>query len=102
MECRNQKIGKNRRRNNNINYIMDNNKKISDPSKITEHLNKFFIYISKKLNDKIRPPQNGEIKLPKMNRKIFFSNQLITMKSKISFVLWKTKIGEMIISTPKH
>ena len=27
----NQKIGKNRKRNNNINYIIDNNKKITDP-----------------------------------------------------------------------
>ena len=68
----NQKIGKNRKRNNNINYIKDNNKKISDPQKITEHLNKFFCNISKKLSDKIRPPKNKEIKLLTMNSKSIF------------------------------
>ena len=37
----NQNIGKNRKRNNNINYLTDSNKKISDPVKITEHLTNF-------------------------------------------------------------
>ena len=56
-----------------MNCILDNNKKISDPQKDAEHLNKFFCNISKKLSDKIRPPKNGEIKLPTMNSKrIFF------------------------------
>ena len=68
----NQKIGKNRKRNNNINYIIDNNKKISDPQKIAEHLKKIFCNIGKKLSNKIRPPKNGEIKLPTMNRKSIF------------------------------
>ena len=54
----NQKIGKNRKRNNNIYYLTDSNKKISDPVKIAEHLNKFFCSIGKKL-----------IKLPTMNSK---------------------------------
>ena len=56
----NQKIGNDHKRNNNINYIMDNNKKISDPQKIAEHLNEFFCNIGKKLSDKIRPPKNRE------------------------------------------
>ena len=63
----NQKIGKNRKRINNINYVTDSNKKISDPVQIAEHLNKFFCSISKKLSDKIRPTINEEIKLPTMN-----------------------------------
>ena len=36
----NKKIGKNRKKNNNIDYIIDNNKKISDSDRIAEHLNK--------------------------------------------------------------
>ena len=72
MECDKQKIGKNRKRSKNINYIIDNNKKISDPQKIAEHLNKFFCIIRKKLSDKIRPLKNWEIKLPTMNSKSIF------------------------------
>ena len=68
-----QKIGNSRKRNNNINQIIDNNKKISDPQKISEHLNKFSCSIGRKLSDKIRPPKNGKIKLPTMNSKIIFS-----------------------------
>ena len=41
----NQKIGKNRKRNKNINYLTDSNKKISDPMKIAEHLKKYFCSI---------------------------------------------------------
>ena len=67
-----QKIGKNRKRNNNINYLTDSNKKISDPINIAEHLNKFFCSIGKNLSDKIRPPINEEIKLPIMNSKSIF------------------------------
>ena len=40
----NQKIAKNRKTNNDINYIIDNDKKITDPQKIAEHLNKFFYW----------------------------------------------------------
>ena len=70
----NQKIGKkNCKRNNNINYLTDSNKKISNPVKIAEHLNKFFCSFGKKLSDKIRSSINEEIKLPTMNRgSIFF------------------------------
>ena len=38
----NNKIRKNRKRNNNINYLTDSNKKISDSMKIAKHLNQFF------------------------------------------------------------
>ena len=38
----NNKIRKNRKRNNNINYLTDSNKKISDSVKIAKHLNQFF------------------------------------------------------------
>ena len=68
----NQKIGKNSKRNSNIKYILDNNKKITDPVNIVEHLNKFFCNIGKKLSDKIRPPKNEKIKLPPMNSKTIF------------------------------
>ena len=69
----NRKIGKNRKRNNNINYIIDYNEKISDPQIIVEHLNKFFCNMGKKLSDNIKFPKNGEIKLLIMNSKgIFF------------------------------
>ena len=57
----NQKIGKNCKRNNNINYIIDNNKKISNPQKIAEQLNKFFCNIGKKLSDKIRPQKKNSL-----------------------------------------
>ena len=43
----NQKIGKNRKRKNSINYLTDSNKKISDPVKIAEHLNKFSAQLAK-------------------------------------------------------
>ena len=68
----NKKIGKNRKRKNSINYLTDSNKKISDPVKIAEHLNKFFCSIGKKLSDKIRSPTNEEIKLPTRNSKSIF------------------------------
>ena len=45
----NQKIGKNSKRNSNIKYIIDNNKKITDPVNIVEQWNKFFYNIGKKL-----------------------------------------------------
>ena len=48
------------------------NKKIIDPQKIAEHLNKFFCNVGKKLSDKIKPPNNEEIKLPTMNSKSIF------------------------------
>ena len=47
MECDKSNLGKNRKRNNNINYIIDNNKKISNSQKIAEYLNKFFCNIGK-------------------------------------------------------
>ena len=68
----NQKIGKNSKKKNNINYIIENNKKILDSKEIAEHFNKYFCNISKKLSDKIRPPINEEIKLPSMNSKSIF------------------------------
>ena len=58
----NQKIGKNSKKENNINYIIENNKKISDSTEIAEYFNKYFCNIGKKLSDKIRPPINEEIK----------------------------------------
>ena len=51
----NQKIGKNSKKKNNINYIIENNKKISVSKEIAEQINKYFVYIGKKLSDKIRP-----------------------------------------------
>ena len=68
----NKKIGKNSKKNSNIKYIIDNNKKITDPDNIVEHLNKFFCNIGKKLIDKIKPPKNEKIKLPPMNCKTIF------------------------------
>ena len=68
----NQKIGKNRKKNNNINNIIDNNKKITDHQKIADHLKKFFCNVGKKLSDKIRPLNNEKIKLPTMNSKSIF------------------------------
>ena len=63
-----EKIGKK----NNINYIIENNKKISDSKEIDEHFNKYFCNIGKKFSDKIRPPINEEIKFPSMNSKSIF------------------------------
>ena len=38
-------------------------------------MNKFFCNIGKKLSNKLRPPKNGEIKLPTMNSEsIFFES----------------------------
>ena len=68
----NQKIGKNSKKKNNINYIIENNKKISDSKEIAEHFNKHFCNTGKKLSDKIRPPINEVIKLPSMNSKSIF------------------------------
>ena len=50
---------------------MDNNKKISDPQKIAEHLIILFCNIGRKLSDKIRPPKNGEIKPHNEQQKYF-------------------------------
>ena len=68
----NKKIGKNNKNKNNVNYIIENNKKISDSKEIAEHFNKYFCNIVKKLSDKIRPSINKEIKLPSMNSKSIF------------------------------
>ena len=38
----NQNLGKNGKRNKNINYIIDNSVKITDSTNMTEHMNKFF------------------------------------------------------------
>ena len=93
----NKKIGKNRKRNYNINYLIDSNKKISDPVKIAKHLNKLFCSIGKKLSDKIRPPISEEIKLPRMNSKsIFFKPTNHQEISKIICRMEK-KIGVLII-----
>ena len=64
-----QKIGKMSKKQNNINHIIENNKKISDSKEIAEHFNKYFCNIGKKLSDKRRPPINEEIKLPSINSK---------------------------------
>ena len=81
----NQKIGKNSRKKNNINYIIENNKKISHSKEISEHFNKYFCNIGKKLSDKIRPPINEVIKLPSMNSKsIFFQS---TKQNKIKNII---------------
>ena len=76
----NQKIGKNSKKKNNINYIIENNKKISDSKENAEHFNKYFCNIGIKLSDKIRPPINEEIKLPSMNSISFFFSQQTRMK----------------------
>ena len=76
----NQKIGKNNKKKNNINCIIENNKKISDSKEIAEHFNKYFCNIGKKLNDKIRPPINEEIKLLSMHSKGIFFSQRTRMK----------------------
>ena len=68
----NQKIGKNSKKKNSSNYIIENNKKISDSNEIAKHFNKYFCNIGKKLSDKIRPPINEEIKIPSMNSKSIF------------------------------
>ena len=68
----NQEIEKNSENKNNINYILENNKKISDSKEIAEHFNKYFCNIGKKLSDKTRPQVNEEIKLPSMNSKCIF------------------------------
>ena len=57
----NQKIVKNSKKKNNINYIIENNKKIPDSKEIAEHFNKSFCNIGNNLSDKIRPPINEEI-----------------------------------------
>ena len=76
----NQKIGKNNKKKNNIKYIIENNKKISDSKEISEHFNKYFCNIGKKLCYKIRPLINEEIKLPSMNSKSIFFSQETRMK----------------------
>ena len=62
----NQKLGKNSKRNKNINYIIDNSEKITDSTNMAEHMNKFFCEIGKKISDKIVPLRNEKIKLPLM------------------------------------
>ena len=62
----NQKLGKNSKRNKNINYIIDNSEKITDSTNMAEHINKFFCEIGKKISDKIVPLRNEKIKLPLM------------------------------------
>ena len=68
----NQKLGKNSKRNKNINYIIDNSEKFTDSTNMAEHMNKFFWEIGKKISDKIVPPRNEKIKLPPINRKSIF------------------------------
>ena len=58
----NQKIGKNSKKKNNINYIIENNKKILDSKEIAEQFNKYFCN-----------PINAEIKLFNEQQKNLFS-----------------------------
>ena len=98
----NKKIGKYSKKKNNINYIIENNKKISDSKEIAEHFNKHFCNIGKKLSDKIRPPINEEIKLSLMNSKSIFFQP--TNQNEIKNIInnMENKNGGMIISMPKH
>ena len=102
MNLINQKIGKDRKRNNNINYIIDNNKKITDPQKIAEHLNKFFCNVGKKLSDKIKPSNNEEIKLPTVNSKSIFFEPTNHHEIENIICNMENKNGGMIISMQKH
>ena len=74
----NQKLGKNSKRNKNINYIIDNSKQITDSTNMAELMNKFFCEIGKKIADKIVTPRKEKIKLPPMNRyRIIESNRFL-------------------------
>ena len=69
----NNKLGKNSKRNNNINFIVDNNnKKITDSKEIADHINNFFCNVGKQLRDKIKIPPNKRIRLPSWNNKSIF------------------------------
>ena len=63
----NQKLGKNGKRNKNINYIIDNSVKMTDSTNMAEHMNKVLLRNRQKV-----PLRNGKIKLPSMNRKSIF------------------------------
>ncbi|OXU18156.1 hypothetical protein TSAR_013338 [Trichomalopsis sarcophagae] len=54
---------------NNINYIINNNKQITDANEMTEHMNNFFCDIGKQIQGKIHMPKNEKIKMPSMNNK---------------------------------
>ena len=45
----NQKFGKNSKRKKNINYIIVNSVKITDSTRMAEHMNKLFFEIGKKI-----------------------------------------------------
>lgn len=69
----NEKLGKTNKKNNNINFIFDeNNVKISDPNKISNCFNAFFSNIGLELSNKIPKPANIELKLPPVNPNTIF------------------------------
>ena len=69
----NNKLGTNSKRNNNINFIMDNNNKIiTDSKEIADHINNFFCNVGKQLSDNIKIPPNKRIRLPTWNNKSIF------------------------------
>lgn len=68
----NTKLGKNSKKKENINYIKENNRIITDSNLIADIMNKFFSNVGTKLTEKITPPQNETIKLPPMNKNSIF------------------------------
>lgn len=93
-EVINSKLGKHKIKNENIKYIIDDNKdKISDSQNIANKMNQFFCNIGKKLGSKINKPPNRELKLPTMNHKTIFLQP--TDKTEISSIInnFKNKKG---------
>ena len=68
----NTKLGKKPKQNNEVNYICDNNQKISNPSEIAKKMNTYFCEIGIKLCENIKTPKNTSLKLPPNHLKTIF------------------------------
>lgn len=72
-EIINYKLGSHKIKNENIKYIIDDNKvKVSDPQIMANKMNQYFCNIGKKLGSKINKPPGRKLELPAMNHKTIF------------------------------
>ena len=68
----NTNVGEQLKQNNEINYICDNNQKISNPSEIAKKMSTYFREIGTNLCEKIKTPKNTSLKLPPNHLKTIF------------------------------
>lgn len=68
----NEKLGRNTSKRNDIKYIVDKDRKITDQNTIAENMNKFFCNVGKDLSNKITQPLHKKIKYPEKNPNSFF------------------------------